>query len=397
VSARGQVDDEVTAEDLGVLDAEFEAVCARIEPLFHRPESRAHTRGYLRGLLAPLEKKNGWSIAEYAGAPEPKRMQRFLNLTPWDADRLRHVLVGYAMEHFADERAVLIADPTGFAKKGRKSAGVQRQYSGTLGRIDNCQIGVFLAYATPDGHRMLLDRELYLPEHSWIADRERCREAGVPDEVPFRTRPQQVQLMVERALEAKVPFAWFLADEEFGQNPGLRAFLEGTSLAYVMTVPKNTEVTDRRGHTARIDELVARLPERAFTRRACGIGAKGFRTYDWALVDTPDPGHRFLVRRSLDGAELAYFHCFSPRRDPVGELVRAVGSRWPVEECFEAAKQEAGLDHYQVRKYDAWHRHITLAMLALCLLAVMRQTLQKGTLNLWTAARPRQSQPAGIE
>ncbi|RSS64866.1 IS701 family transposase [Streptomyces sp. WAC07061] len=322
--------------------------------------------GYLRGLLAPLEKKNGWTIAEYTGAPEPKRVQRFLNLTPWSADGLRDLLVGYAMEHFADERAVLIADPTGFAQKGRKSAGVQRQYSGTLGRIDNCRIGTFLAYAIPDGHRVLLDRELYLPENSWAADRERSRDAGVPDKVPFRTRPQQVQLMVERALAAKVPFAWFAADEEFGQHPGLRAFLEERSLS-------------RSGREATRVSIRAVRPC-AFTRRACGIGAKGFRTYDWAVLDTDDPDHRFLVRRSPDGRELGYFHCFRPRHDLVGELVRAVGSRWPVEECFEAAKQEAGLDQYQVRKYDAWYRHITMSRLALCLLAVMRRTLQKGHL-----------------
>lgn len=396
MNARDQVDDEVTAEDLAVLDAEFVGVCARIEPLFHRPESRAHARGYLRGLLAPLEKKNGWTIAEFTGAPEPKRVQRFLNQTPWDAGQLRDVLVTYAMEHFADERAVLIADPTGFAKKGRKSAGVQRQYSGTLGRIDNCQIGTFLAYATPDGHRVLLDRELYLPEHSWAADRERCREAGVPDTVPFRTRPQQVRLMIERALAAKVPFAWVAADEEFGQNPALRSFLEERALSYVMAVPKNTEVTDAQGCTGRIDALVAALPGRAFTRRACGIGAKGFRTYDWAVIDTPDPHHRFVIRRSLDRSELAYFHAFTPRRDPLGEVIRAIGSRWPVEECFEAAKQEAGLDQYQVRRYDAWQRHVTLAMLALCLLAVMRQTLQKGHLGLWTTRQPRRNQPARI-
>ncbi|WP_434600288.1 IS701 family transposase [Streptomyces sp. A5-4] len=378
----------MAAEDLEILDGEFEAVYARMEPLFYRPESRAHARGYLRGLLAPLQKKNAWTIAEYAGAPEPKRVQRFLNLTPWDAGQLREVLVGYAMEHFADERAVLIADPTGFAKKGRKSAGVQRQYSGTLGRIDNCQIGTFLAYATPDGHRVLLDRELYLPEHSWAEDRERCREAGVPDEVVFQTRPQQARLMVERALAAKIPFAWFLADEEFGQNPALRSWLEGERVAYVMAVPKNTEVTDAAGGAGRIDVLVEALPERAFTRRACGIGTKGFRTYDWALVNTTDAEHQFLVRRSMDGSERAYFHCFNPRREPIGELVRAAGARWPVEECFEAAKQEAGLDQYQVRRYDAWYRHITLSMLALCVLAVMRQMLQKGNLDLWKTSGP---------
>ncbi|MET7544140.1 IS701 family transposase, partial [Streptomyces sp. NPDC005507] len=255
------------------------------------------------------------------------------------------------------------------------------------GRIDNCQIGTFLAYATPGGHRLLLDRELYLPEHTWAADRERCREAGVPDTVPFRTRPQQVQLMVERALEAKVPFAWFAADEEFGQNPALRAFLEARTVSYVMAVPKNTEVATASGDAGKIEELAAALPERAYTRRACGIGAKGFRSYDWAVIESADPDHRYIVRRPLGGGELAYFHCFTPRRDPLGEMIRAIGSRWPVEECFEAAKQEAGLDQYQVRKYDAWHRHITMSMLALCLLAVMRQTLQKGDLGLWTTFR----------
>jgi SRSO17 transposase len=394
VSAQDLVEDELAAEDLQVLDTEFEAVCARIGPLFYRPESRAHAREYLRGLLAPLEKKNGWTIAEHAGAPEPKRMQRFLNLTPWDSDRLRDELIGYAMERFADERAVLIADPTGFAKKGRKSAGVQRQYSGTLGRIDNCQIGTFLAYATPGGHRLLLDRELYLPEHTWVDDRERCREAGVPDTVPFRTRPQQVQLMVQRALEAKVPFAWFAADEEFGQNPALRAFLEERTVSYVMAVPKNTEVATASGDAGKIEELAAALPKRAYTRRACGIGTKGFRSYDWAVIESADPDHRYIVRRPLDGGELAYFHCFTPRRDPLGEVIRAIGSRWPVEECFEAAKQEAGLDQYQVRKYDAWYRHVTMSMLALCLLAVMRQTLQKGNLGLWTTFRGRADGPS---
>jgi len=395
VSARGLVDGELVAEDLDVLDAEFEAVCARLGPLFYRPESRAHAREYLRGLLAPLEKKNGWTIAEHVGAPEPKRLQRFLNLTPWDADRLRDDLVGYAMEHFADERAVLIADPTGFAKKGRKSAGVQRQYSGTLGRIDNCQIGTFLAYATPGGHRLLLGRELYLPEHTWAADRERCREAGVPDTVPFRTRPQQVQFMIERALAAKVPFAWFAADEEFGQNPALRTFLEERTISYVMAVPKNTEVTAASGGAGKIEALTAGLPERTYTRRACGIGTKGFRSYDWAVIDTPDPDHRYIVRCPLGGGELAYFHCFAPRRDPLGEVIRAIGSRWPVEECFEAAKQEAGLDQYQVRKYDAWYRHVTMSMLALSLLAVMRQTLQKGHLDLWTTFRDRTDGSSG--
>jgi SRSO17 transposase len=393
VERYASVDDEVTAEDLAVLDGEFAAVCDRIAPLFSRPELQGHAEAYLRGLVSPLEKKNGWTIAEHAGAPEPKRMQRFLNLTPWDANRLRDILVGYAMEHFADERGVLIADPTGFAKKGRKSAGVQRQYSGTLGRIDNCQIGVFLAYANTAGDRVLLDRELYVPEHTWCADRERCVEAGIGEDVSFATRPMQVKAMIERAVSAKVPFAWFLADEEFGQNPGLRTFLEQGHIAYVMAVPKNTEFTDARGRHATVAQHTEQLSRSAFQRRACGIGAKGFRVYDWALIDAAEEHHQFLIRRSIDDGELAYFHCFNPRREPVGELVLAAGKRWPVEECFEAAKQEAGLDQYQVRKYDAWYRHITMSMLALCLLAVMRKTVQKGTLHLWTTRHPTGNEP----
>jgi SRSO17 transposase len=386
-------DDEVTAEDLAVLDAEFAAVFYRIAPLFARPESQGHAESYLRGLLSPLEKKNGWTIAEHSGAPEPKRMQRFLNLTPWDADRMRDILVGYAMEHVADERGVLIADPTGFAKKGRKSAGVQRQYSGTLGRIDNCQIGTFLAYANTAGDRVLLDRELYVPEHTWFADRERCAEAGIGEDVTFATRPIQVKAMIERAVAAKVPFAWFVADEEFGQNPGLRDFLEHKRIAYVMAVPKNTEFTDARGRHATVVQHTEQLSHSAFQRRACGIGSKGFRVYDWALIDAAEEHHQFLIRRSLDDGKLAYFHCFNPRREPVGELVRVAGKRWPVEECFEAAKQEAGLDQYQVRKYDAWYRHITMSMLALCLLAVMRKTVKKGTFHLWTTRRSTRNEP----
>ncbi|HEY3952749.1 MAG TPA: transposase [Streptosporangiaceae bacterium] len=192
-------EDAVTAADLATWDAEFNDICKRIEPLFCRTDSRAHVVRYLRGLLAPLERKNGWTIAEYSGLHEPKALQRFLDLTPWDSDRLRDLVRGYVMEHFADPRGVLIADPTGFAKKGRKSAGVQRQYSGALGRVDNCQIGTFLAYANTAGDRVLIDRELYVPEHSWFGDPNRCAEAGIPASLQFATRPQQAAGMIERA------------------------------------------------------------------------------------------------------------------------------------------------------------------------------------------------------
>ncbi len=373
-------------------DQEFRDVCARLDGLFYRTDSRAHARHYLRGLIAPLERKNGWTIAEYSGNPEPKALQRLLNLSPWNADEARDLVCAYAMEHFADQRGVLIADPTGFAKKGDKSAGVQRQYSGTLGRIDNCQIGVFLAYVNTAGDRVLLDRELYLPDESWCADPGRRAEAHVPEKVTFATRPKQVQDMIARAVAAGVPFAWFTADEEFGQNPGLRTYLETEGIAYAMAVPKNTDTsTGAISSAATVETLVkhvaSRLKPRDWSRRACGIGAKGFRVYDWALADAGD-GHQYVFRRNIADGELGYFHCYNPHGEPLTELVRVIGARWPIEECFEAAKNEAGLDNYQVRLYHAWYRHITLSMLAMAFLAVMRHKAKKEELRLWTERTP---------
>jgi SRSO17 transposase len=388
--------DAVTAADLDVWKSQFEQVCARFEGRWFRTESREHFRQYLRGLLAPIERKNSWTISEFTGERRPTAIQRFINLTPWDADRLRDEVRAYAMEHFADDRAVLIADPTGFAKKGRKSAGVQRQYSGTLGRIDNCQIGTFLAYANPAGDRVLIDRELYLPERSWCEDPSRRAEAGVPEQIAFATRPQQVAAMITRTLAAGVPFAWFAADEEFGQNPGLRGFLEEHRIAYCMAVPKTTDTTTGNISTAAtadtVERIAARLRPAEWTRRSCGIGTKGFRVYDWALTNGPH-GHQYAFRRNITDGELAYFHCHNPRAEHLCELIRVIGSRWPIEECFEAAKQEAGLDQYQFRLYHAWYRHITMAMLALAFLAVLRHTGKKGPRDLWTTPAAHEHKP----
>ncbi|MGH9448305.1 MAG: IS701 family transposase, partial [Terriglobia bacterium] len=333
------------------------------------------------------ERKNGWTIFRYTGEREPKALQRFLNLTPWDEDRLRDVNLEYVTENFSDPRGTLIADPTGFAKKGKKSAGVQRQYSGTLGKVDNCQIGTFLAYADTHGNRVLVDRELYIPEKSWWEDPERCKEAGIPEDLPFSTRPQQVRAMVERVSAGGLPFAWFAADEEFGQNPGLCEFLENEKIAYVMAIPKNTSVTDPAGRKNEIQEITGKLREHDWQRRACGIGTKGFRVYDWAFTGSAEPDIQYLARRNIDTGELAYYRCHNPRHEPVGELVRVAGTRWPIEECFEASKSEAGLDHYQVRLYRAWYRHVTFSMLALTFLAVIRKTAKKGTRDLWKTPR----------
>jgi SRSO17 transposase len=372
-------DGAVTRADLDTWESGLESLLVRIRPLFYRTESRTHAEHYLRGLLSSLQRKNGWTIAEHVGEPEPKALQRLLNLSPWDVDALLDLNREYAMEHLADPGGILFADPTGFAKKGTKSVGVQRQYSGTLGRIDNCQIATFLCYVTAGRDRVLIDRRLYMPEESWLADPGRCAEPGVPSDLAFTTRPAQVVEMIGAARAAKVPFAWLTADEEFGQNPGLCDYLQTNHIPYVMAVPKNTRFTDTADRTRQCNELPGRLRPNAWQRRACGIGAKGFRVYDWALIDSADPDHQYLIRRSIDNGELAFYHCYNPARAGFGDLVLVAGARWPIEECFGSGKSEVGLDNYQVRTWNAWHRHITLAMLAHTFLAVAAQQIPKGS------------------
>jgi SRSO17 transposase len=249
-----------------------------------------------------------------------------------------------------------------------------------LGRVDNCQIATFLAYVTPDRDRVLIDRRLYLPEKAWMADPARCAEAGVSPDLTFKTRPQQVKEMVESLRAAAVPFAWFTADEEFGQNPGLCDYLETNRIPYVMAVPKTTQFIGTEKNTIQVDELAGRLRRNVWQRRACGIGSKGFRVYDWALTDSADPDHQYLIRRAIDDGELAFYHCYNPNHAGFTELVHVAGARWPIEECFGSSKNEVGLDNYQVRTWDAWHRHITLAMLAHTFLAVTaHKTKKRGT------------------
>jgi SRSO17 transposase len=375
------VDDEsVSCADLEDWSAEFESLADRVAGLFVHPKSSEHARSYLTGLLAPLERKNGWTIAEHVGEKEPKAMQRFLNLALWDADDLRDLNLDYVLENLGDADGVLIADPTGFAKKGKKSAGVQRQYSGTLGRIDNCQIGTFLAFVNTAGDRVLVDRELYIPEKTWFGDRDRCAEAAIPPDLEFATRPAQVIAMIKRCTQAGLEFKWFTADEEFGQNPGLRGYLEDTTTAYVMAIPKNTEYVDTTGRTFEIKDIPPALPPNAWQRRACGIGTKGYRVYDWTVIDSAEDDHQYMIRRSIDDGELAFYHCYNPHHEPERELVRVAGTRWPIEECFQTGKGSVGLDNYQVRLYHAWYRHITLAMVVQSFLAILarRHHAKKG-------------------
>jgi len=353
------------------LDDLFALVAGR----FARVEPRRLAFAYVRGLLAPLERRNGWTIAEHAGRRSPNAVQEMLYSPCWDPDLVRDDVRDYLMGHLGDPSGVLIADDTGFIKKGVRSAGVQRQYTGTVGKVENCQIGTFLAYATVKG-RALIDRELYLPQ-SWTADPDRRERAAVPAEVEFATKPQHARVMIERAVEAGVPFAWFTADEAFGQNPGLRQWLQEQDIAYVMATRKDDEIPAGLHTTTPVKDMIAKIRSGAWRRMSCGDGAHGPRVYEWASMPIragfgDERRGWVLARRSISTGEIAFYRCYGRRGTRLRELVRVAGARWAIEESFQTAKNEVGLDQYQVRRYDAWYAHITLAMTAAAFLVVTR-------------------------
>src|SRR3954469_23995012 len=365
--------------------AGLEEVHARIAGVFARSEPRARALAYLRGLLGQLERKNGWTLAEAAGEVSPDGMQRLLRTADWNADAVRDELRSYVLERLGPG-GVLIVDETGVIKKGARSAGVARQYTGTTGKIDNCQIGVFLAYATGAG-RALIDRELYLPR-AWTDDRERARAAGIGEEVGFATKPELARRMLTRALEAGVPAGWLTADEIYGQDKRLRVWCEQHGLPYVLATRSTDTVATVDWRQRRVRALIAELPTEAWQRCSAGAGAHGQRLYDWARVELlagfdPSWARWVLARRTIpkgpdEPAELAFYVCAVPAETTLEQLIAVAGGRWRIEECFQAAKNEAGLASYQVRDYTAWYRHITLAMLAHAYLAATRATAEKG-------------------
>ena len=360
----GRIEAESWAEEL-------DRVAGRIAPRFGRVEPRRRALAYLQGLFAPLERKNGWHLAQAAGDRTPDGMQEFLSRVHWDAEAVRDDLCAYVVEHLGDPDAVLVLDETGFLKKGNKSACVQRQYSGTAGRIENCQIGVFLAYASRHGHA-LIDRALYLPR-TWTDDRARCREAGIPDEVAFATKPKIGRAMLERAFLAEVPCGWVTGDSVYGSDASLRRSIAAEGKGYVLAVTSAQSLGLRP-----VEDWAKEVPEGGWTRLSAGEGAKGPRLYDWAHV--PFRGARegwrnaLLIRRPIERPdELTYYLTLAPDGTELTTLVRVAGTRWTVESCFEAAKGEVGLDEYEVRSWTGWHRHITLAMLAHAYLTVVRR------------------------
>ena len=345
---------------------------------FARVETRRRAGTFLRGLLADLPRKNCWTLAEHAGETDPHGMQHFLARASWDTDGVRDDLRDYVIGALGTDDGVLVADETGDVKKGVHTVGVQRQYTGTAGRIENAQVAVYLAYAGRGGHAMI-DRELYLPK-SWTDDPARLAEAGVPDEVEFATTPALATGMIIRALAGGVPARWVTGDEVYGADPALRAELETQRVGYVLAIGCDRRVPTAAG-PVRADEAAAGLPRRAWQRFSAGAGAKGQRVYEWAWIDHTDRVHRddehdtqqwsLLIRRHPDTGELAYYRCYTPDVVPLRELVRVAGRRWAIEESFQAGKGLAGLDEHQVRGWTSWRRWTLLAMIAHALLAVL--------------------------
>jgi SRSO17 transposase len=362
-------------------EAELSALKARVGRLFGRRELKESAAAFLDGVLSGIERKTGWLLAEQAGAARPYRMQSLLGRSRWAADELMHEVRSYAVEALGDPDGVLVVDETGFLKKGTHSVGVGRQYSGTAGRIENCQVGVFLSYASRFGHA-LIDRRLYLPK-DWAEDDGRRAKAAVPDEQRFVTKPEIARDLIATALEAGIPCAYVLADALYGSDKSLRVMLEQRQQPHVLAVRSNERLMAGSFQTRTAAEIADAVAPADWQRLAAGEGAKGPRLYDWArvrLFRLQQPAQRFdhwlLVRRSLrDPSERAYYVVFAPADVRLAELAGVAGLRWTIETCFETAKDDLGLDHCEARSWHAWHRHMTLVMAALAFLAKLRADL----------------------
>ena len=382
-----QAEEEAAARWAGCLDE----MHAHIAGHFARSEQRQRSRAYLQGLLSPIERKNGWQLAEAAGEANPYGYQELLSRAQWDANAVRDDLLDLVREKLADPTAVIVIDETGFVKKGMKSVGVAPQYSGTVGKIGNCQIGVFLAYAAAKG-QVLMDREIYLP-HEWTDDRTRCEEAGVPEEVEFATKIVLARRMLERALEHHLPCAWVTADCVYGDDYHLRRFLTEHQIPYVLAVHPQNQIRmglDEGFASVRIDEWFARKHRGRWYRLSAGWGSKGPRWFDWAWckmeAQVPEGWQAWVVaRRSIsDPTEIVYHRVCAPKKTTLQQIVEVAGQRWRVEEAIERAKGECGLDQYEVRSWTGWYRHITLSLLAqLCATLMTEQANAEQEKKAW--------------
>ena len=360
-------------------------VKGRIRPLFQQDRMAASAGLFLDALLGPERRKTGWMRAEAAGDPGPWRQQALLGRAQWEADALRDVVRDYVVATLADPDAVLVVDETGFLKQGRASCGVGRQYTGSAGKITNCQIGVFAAYVSRHGHAFI-DRALYLPK-AWTDDRTRMAAAHVPRGTPFRTKPQLAAAMIERAIAADVPFGWVAGDSIYGVGE-IEIALRRAGKGYVLGVNASHPFGSwgDKPLLAGTAEAIARgLGEAAWQRLSAGAGSKGERLYDWAYceladLDAGEPDDErtglwtrgLLIRRSLGDGELAFFSTWCPAGTPIATLVAVEGRRWAIEDAFETTKTELGLDHNETRSWHGWHRHVSLVMLAFAMMAAVR-------------------------
>jgi SRSO17 transposase len=338
---------------------------------FARPEPFHRALAYLQGILSCVERKNGWQLAEHAREATPYGMQRLLSQAVWDVDGVRDDLRHFVIEHLGDLYAILVIDETSFLKRGRKSAGVKKQYCGTTGDLENCQVGVFLSYVTAKGHT-LIDRELYLPL-KWIEDRERCREAGIPESVRFQTKPELARLMIERIHNAHLPISWVVADTVYGSNQALRTWLQANQYSYVLAVACDESIGIQTPLGRKLVEVrdveALLLHAQDWQRLSMSQGTKGPRIFDWAVVPIlhkweDDGNHWLLIRRCVDDpSKKTYYLVFAPEGTTLQEMVEAIGARWYIEQDFETGK-DMGLDQYEVRSWLGWYRHVTLVMLA---------------------------------
>jgi SRSO17 transposase len=425
-------------------EAELQGLKARIGPVFSRAELRETAGAFIDGLLSGVERKTGWLMAEHAGLTQPCRMQSLLGRSRWSADALGEVVRAYAFDALGDADGVLAVDETGFVKKGDHSVGVARQHCATTGRIENAQVGVFLAYASRFG-QALIDRRLYLPE-SWAGDAERRAKAHVPEEVAFAAKIAMARELIAAALDAGAPCRWVLADGLYGGDHRLRGMLEERRQPYVLTLGANQPArlwrregraeTDlepaaftwsRRHREERSDEAIqgpkpaapgslrcagddeeddsnqrppapsadaADLSAESWTTLAAGEGAKGLRLYDWARIASPwsseaDFEHWLLIRRNREPPrQRAYYSVFAPKGAALAELAGAASLRWTIEECFERAKNDLGLDHCEARSWHGWHRHVTLVMAAAAFLAKLDADLRRSAFGKANARSP---------
>jgi SRSO17 transposase len=386
--------------------ASLRDVKRRMRPLFGQDRVARSAGQFLDGLLGNEPRKTGWMRAEAAGDSGPWRQQAILGRGRWDADALRDLVREYTLETLADEDAVLVIDETGFLKQGKASCGVQRQYTGSAGKIANCQIGVFAAYVSRHGHAFI-DRSLYLPKE-WTDDRKRLKAAHVPEGLSFATKPRMARRMIARAIAAKAPFAFVAADTVYGTGD-IETMLRKAGKGYVLGVAANHVFNSWgkepfvRGTAA---EIAQSLPKKAWRRMSSGEGTKGPRLHDWAYVELADLDageyndtlkgtwtRGLLVRRSIaDAGDLAFFSTWCPKHTSMQKLVSVEGHRWAIEDGFETAKNELGLDHNETRSWHGWHRHVSLVMLAFTMMAVIRHRANAVPLKK-TLPRPRTTKP----